>query len=575
MNREKAQKILSGLVGLGVRCFCLCPGGRLAPFVELLSRAEGLEVLSFFEERSAGFFALGRTERGHRPCAALCTSGTAVAQFLPSAIEAFYSGKALIFVTADRPLSQGQNGAPQTLKSASKILRDYCGTSLNIQNLEDINASKWDLSKGHLHLNVCFDTPLLDNPGGAWDPPPAFLEEGPADSALSPLGKTSTGSLSASPSPKAKGRDQGFGGFCLKAGFKVGFKSGFKDRHSFKTEKALKSFFKLSKRPLVLAGALGHAGQKLARGILKSFGGLLYTEALSGLEALPGRLISGENVLRQALKSRAIDGVIRLGALPKARFWRDLENHPDIPVLSFCPAPFYPGLARPSLFRPLEEAGGLQARLSALQEYGGDFKAWDRSMAEKLKALLKAHSQSEDFWFWRLRQSMKKGAKVFLGNSLPVRLWGNTAFCPRPDLSLAGQSGANGIDGLLSRFFGACGPERFNVGVFGDLSLLYDTSAFWRAKDLPPWTVILINNFGGGIFSRLFQNPAFLNEHRLGFAPLAKMWDLPYKLWENSHSFQWPEKPYTLVEIRPDKKETGALFQKSLSLWNDGLCSKA
>ena len=85
--------MVARLRAAGVRTFCVCPGGRNAPLVEALEPlpADGLEVLSFFDERSAGFFALGRARRDAGPVAVVTTSGTAAAELLPAMVEAHYS----------------------------------------------------------------------------------------------------------------------------------------------------------------------------------------------------------------------------------------------------------------------------------------------------------------------------------------------------------------------------------------------------------------------------------------------------------------------------------------------------
>ena len=44
---------------------------------------------------------------------------------------------------------------------------------------------------------------------------------------------------------------------------------------------------------------------------------------------------------------------------------------------------------------------------------------------------------------------------------------------------------------LVSRFLGrVVNPQMNNVGILGDLSLLYDMAGFWNAKEaFPPWTL--------------------------------------------------------------------------------------
>lgn len=114
----------------GIREFVVCAGARNAALVEVLARAEAAgiaRVWRHFEERSAGFFALGRTMATGEPCAVVTTSGTAVAELLPAVIEAFYQGRPLLALTADRPERFRGTGAPQTI-SQPGIFGEHAGS---------------------------------------------------------------------------------------------------------------------------------------------------------------------------------------------------------------------------------------------------------------------------------------------------------------------------------------------------------------------------------------------------------------------------------------------------------------
>ena len=161
MNIELSKNLITQLVEVyGVKTFCLCPGGRSAPLVSVLSHIKGVEVLSFFEERSAGFFGLGRCRRDARPCAIVTTSGTAVAELLPAVIEAYYSHLPLILITADRPSSYRKTGAPQTIEQVG-IFSHYVEHCWDLEKDIDMDLSSWS---GALpcHINICFDEPLVD-----------------------------------------------------------------------------------------------------------------------------------------------------------------------------------------------------------------------------------------------------------------------------------------------------------------------------------------------------------------------------------------------------------------------------
>lgn len=534
MNIQIAEKVVKALVKQGVRCFCLCPGGRSAPLVEVLSHSKGLEVLSFFEERSACFFALGRVRRDNHPVAVLTTSGTAVAELLPAVIEAHYSALPLVLVTSDRPLEFGKQGSPQTLKSAIQVLETYCHTSKDILNQEDIDLYKWNPCKGSLHLNVCFDEPLLDK-----KPPSLDFRD-----------------------------DKDSENLKYKASYLEDMDK-LREDSSFQKDiqNKLKDFFKQSQKPLILIGSLEKEEIPEVKKLLKNYKGLLYIEPLSNLQDGFQRLLSGDQILPFALKKGYIDGVIRLGGIPRVRFWRDLEKS-KIPVVHFSSPPFYNGLTRflwnYPLLPSLNVLGGF---LSSLKDFGEALKDFDQKQTEKMKSLIKDHPLSEENWFLTLKESLSKNTKVFLGNSSPIRLWDTVSFCEKKDLYVSGQSGVNGIEGLLSRFLGECEEGKSNIGVLGDLSLLYDMSGFWRAQNQPPWTLVVINNFGGQIFSRLFKNPAFLNRHQISFSSLAQMWGLNYVSYKDVKKFQWPKQAYNLVEIQPSEEETQSFLKKYLSFW--------
>jgi len=145
---EQAVDFLKAAVIAGVREFVVCGGARNAVLLEVLSKMEAagkVRVWSHFEERSAGFFALGRTMVSGEPCAVVVTSGTAVAELLPATVEAFYQVRPLVLITADRPEAFRGSGAPQAIEQEG-IFSDYA--------MKDL--SQWQ-GKGPLHLNVPLD----------------------------------------------------------------------------------------------------------------------------------------------------------------------------------------------------------------------------------------------------------------------------------------------------------------------------------------------------------------------------------------------------------------------------------
>jgi 2-succinyl-5-enolpyruvyl-6-hydroxy-3-cyclohexene-1-carboxylate synthase len=130
----------------GVLEFVVCAGARNASLVEALAAAEAaghVRLWRHFEERSAGFFALGRSMATGQPCAVVTTSGTASAELLPSVIEAFHQARPLVAITADRPAAFRGTGAPQSIEQPGIF-----GPHAHQDGLES-----WD-GHGPVHLNV-------------------------------------------------------------------------------------------------------------------------------------------------------------------------------------------------------------------------------------------------------------------------------------------------------------------------------------------------------------------------------------------------------------------------------------
>ena len=146
-NLARARALVAELRTAGVTEFCVCAGSRNSPLLAVLGDER---LFSFVDERSAAFFAVGRMKLHGDPVAVVTTSGTAAAELLPAAVEAYYSGLPLILVTADRPARFRRTGAPQSIEQEG-IFGVYAATS--IDNWSRIAP---------LHINIEFDEPLID-----------------------------------------------------------------------------------------------------------------------------------------------------------------------------------------------------------------------------------------------------------------------------------------------------------------------------------------------------------------------------------------------------------------------------
>lgn len=159
MNTRLAQNVLNQLKLLSIQDVIVCPGGRNTPFVFNLEEDSDFYPYYWYEERSAAFFALGRSRISGVPTAVFTTSGTAAAELLPAAMEAYYSGVPLLLITADRPREMRGSGAPQTADQIG-LFHKHVTFELDVAKDELPTLVDWEM-KGPAHLNVCFEEPLF------------------------------------------------------------------------------------------------------------------------------------------------------------------------------------------------------------------------------------------------------------------------------------------------------------------------------------------------------------------------------------------------------------------------------
>ena len=312
----------------------------------------------------------------------------------------------------------------------------------------------------------------------------------------------------------------------------------------------------LSRKPLVIVGALAEGDRARVLEFIRQLGAPVFAEALSGLreeESLANlRIQSGERILARG----GFDGVVRIGAVPALRFWRDLEeSRREVPVAHFARLPFA-GMTRGEV-----RAIDALPKPSRRDRDEAFFEA-DTRLAAAIEQLLADESQSEPAIFRRLSLELPRGARVYLGNSLPIREWDAFATREARGFRIEGNRGANGIDGQLSTFLGWCAPGADNVAIVGDLTALYDMNAPWIVPQLDRETrfrIIIINNGGGKIFARVpslqrldraLRERIIENTHNLDFSQWAAMWKL-----EN------------FDEIRPDAEATARFWERYDALW--------
>jgi 2-succinyl-5-enolpyruvyl-6-hydroxy-3-cyclohexene-1-carboxylate synthase len=581
-NLAASLTLLQRLWSGGVAALVLCPGSRSAPLAVaagLLAR-RGLALHTAIDERSAAFFALGLVRAGGRPVAVITTSGSAVANLLPAAVEADLSVLPLLLLSADRPERLKRCGANQTVDQEAFLLpavRWFGGAApqglgamtgpavidLAERALAALAGSSGDRrAPGPVHLNLPFEEPLhadaatiravaaqLPEPSGGLASPPAWPPDPPEPSPPCPVW------------PDGGGLDPDRPGVVL-AGPWRGLPQhwpGF---------------------VAALQGWLARTGWPLLADGLSGLRGLAALQPLAGYDLLLADPV--------ALPAPADLQVLRLGPLPASRRlqqWLAALGGRQLLISEADPRRLDP-LGRVSQQWP----AGLEAwwrelppRLSqgvpapASLALRRRWRERDQALQRWLDRQLAPPSWGEPAVARRLSRLLPEGVPLLLANSSPVRDWESFAVADGPARPVYGFRGASGIDGTLSQAFGIAAAAGAAVLLSGDLALLHDSNGWlWASQRVGRLTVVLLDNGGGGIFEqlpirsdpdavldfeRLFAMGQPLDQTRLAAAhgvpsrQLASASDLPDAL-------AWSlEQPLALLRLRTDRRADAALRQ--------------
>lgn len=509
-NECLAQNILQNLLQLGVVEFCICPGARNSPLITVLHQNPQIKQFYFYEERSAAFFALGRSRSLNAPVAIIVTSGTAAAELLPAAMEGYYTGVPLVLITADRPRRYRGSNAPQTAEQVG-LFGQYAIAEFDLANGDEVNHFEWSL-KGPCHVNICFEEPQK---GG-------IDFQFPLEAINTTYPKTNIVEI---------------------------VKSNFQD------------FLDKVKNPFVIVGGLKEKDQFHVINFLKKLGAPVFLEGISGLrekadlQAL--RIAKTEDILNLSAQcSYPIDGIIRIGGIPTFRLWRDVELlGGQIPVFSLNDVPFS-GLSWGQIQCYPIDAYLASIEFNSKVNFPSDWKNQDLIYQMRLEELFQQHPQSEQAICHYISKKIPSHSMVYLGNSMPIREWDEFAANEEKSLSIYASRGLNGIDGQISTFLGLCKKENYNFGLFGDLTALYDLAAPWILREMKDYhvNILIMNNGGGRIFHKMFQIQEIQNLHQIQFKSFAEMWGLDYYCLTSFEDL--PTSGHNLIEFQPDWIQT-------------------
>jgi 2-succinyl-5-enolpyruvyl-6-hydroxy-3-cyclohexene-1-carboxylate synthase len=576
------------LARCGMRDACTSPGSRCAPLVLTLAREERLRCYSHVDERCAGFFAVGLAKASGLPVAVTCTSGTAAAELLPAAIEAYEARVPLLLLTADRPPELRETGAGQAIDqlklfgSAAKWFFAVGTHEASEERLRWIRTlacrAYWTALEGRpgvVHLNFPLREPLVTD-----EPVPEDL----------------TG--------------RGGGTPYVRRSPSLGLPAGEGEAVP-PVPRELAELVEPARRGLIVAGrherdsptGLGSMGEAAAAFAAAS-GWPLLADPLSGARRGDAAIAHYDALLRDEAFTAGMrpDLVIRVGDLPVSKPLRTwLAGLGDVPQVALDPEGAWQDpasvLSDSLALEPATALAGLTALVSpptatsttgqrtapadarprllpADPDWLAGWRAADARAAEAILGVLGPADLSEPAIAVELGVLLPETATLFVASSMPVReietFWPVREDPPR----VLCNRGANGIDGTVSSAFGAAAHgEDPVVLLIGDVALAHDIGGLLAAKRLNlKLTIVLVDNGGGGIFDFLPVSRAAMAREAdiytrhiatptgLDFAKAAALYGMAHERVESIPAFRaaleralLPQAGSTIVQVQTDR----------------------
>jgi 2-succinyl-5-enolpyruvyl-6-hydroxy-3-cyclohexene-1-carboxylate synthase len=525
-----ARTFVDELATAGVSAVCITPGSRSTPLTTAFDEHDDVHVFSHLDERASAFFALGRARRTGKVTPLVCTSGTAAANFHPAVVEAFQSRVPLLLLTADRPPELRDSGANQTVDQeklygdAVRWYKDMPEPEATDRKLRMLRTTAsralseaTGTPSGPVHLNFPFRKPLEPTP---------VPGDVPAD-------------LDTEAEFGREGESQ-----------YVKTTAGVPELDDDRLRKLAEDLE--VERGLIVAGPADAPGidHEAITALAHATGFPIVADPLSGLR------FGGHNRVTTVLggydaylDERVTENwpdpevVFRVGASPTSKPLRKYLARTDARQLVVDPA----GEWREAEFAATdlvvadpERLAGTLSRLVRAPKNASWTERWQAAEEAHWDAVDDAVDAGESFEgrvLADVADVAPEPSTIFVSNSMPVRDADRFARPAARNLTVLGNRGASGIDGITSTALGAGSATTDDLTlVTGDIAYYHDLSGLLAVGrcDVDA-TIVVVNNDGGGIFHMLpieDYDPPFTGQfktpHGLDFEPTGDLFGLEF-----------------------------------------------
>ncbi|MFM8595998.1 MAG: 2-succinyl-5-enolpyruvyl-6-hydroxy-3-cyclohexene-1-carboxylic-acid synthase [Flavobacteriales bacterium] len=469
------QWLVNRAAEAGVGYVVLSPGSRNAPFAIAFDAHPQIQTLVIHDERCAAFIALGLAQETKKPVALCCTSGSACLNYYPAIAESYYRNIPLLVLTADRPADWINQGDGQTIVQ-HEVFKNHTRAFLELdQNSFELNSHLEQqlqaslnqlhaLWKGPVHINIGLNEPLYQT---------APLQD--FNSYLPTIEKS----------------DMNLPDFSVLEGQKIMVLVG-QMAPDPQFENSLALFAQNSNVCVLVENTSNLHNPQFNPCIDRSLNGF----DLQNPAYHPDILIS----FGGAIVSKRIKAFLRQH---KAKVhWRVAPDFPE--MNTFRLALQYFDIPAAQFMAALSRQSGSLNQIN----YNGKWKAIDYHAKDRQQLFhTDANTLTDYDVFAAFFELLQGPAVLHLANSSVVRY--AQLFDPVEGVRYESNRGTSGIDGSVSTAVGAAlaSPELPHFLLCGDISLIYDSNAFWTQAFPKNLKIVVIQNKGGGIF-QIIPGPA-------------------------------------------------------------------
>lgn len=600
---------------LGVRHAVFSPGSRSTTMAMLFTEYEGFETYMNIDERSASFMALGIARAHKEPTVLVCTSGSAVAHYLPAILEAQYSGVPLIVLSADRPYTLLHTGTPQTVDQ-QKIF----GTAVNYyeelavpqkehyytyprQVARKAYMKAMDTKKGPVHINIPLFEPLvpeLDRKHFEAGRSPYKVFKPNYGEVFSYQNRSNNTSNASNVSDISDISDVSY--------TKNTTDNSANNTNNFNNSNRLLAQYK---KVLILAGpqidvneveSIHSSAENLQAPILadplSNVRRWHKTDAIDDNHEFNINRSNDTDMTQKKQFSDVVistydafladkelwpvlkpDCVIQFGQMVVSKrvqqmvaSWDNVEYIEINPTMdSMNPT----GKTTIHMQASIDMFTHLYAVKNESNAYLNSWQSLEVAGKAQLSTAIEEPSCFEGRTIRELQQHIPDNSQLLVANSMTIRDFDYFWFSGESDAVLYGNRGVNGIDGIVSTALGLATNGQPTYLVTGDLSLFHDLNGLAVAKTHNlNLTIILHNNDGGGIFEYLPQKGTkhfdylFSTSQGLDYSGAAKLYGCGYTKIINPDELSRvlakvsTESGVHIIEIPTDREYSRQLHKK-------------